>query len=186
MCSVAFPIPALEYYDRVRRNYIWQNSGINVRNKPMVTWRKCRKPKRNGGLGIINLRSQNNALLLKHLDKFCNKKEVPWVKLIWNAHYSNGEVPHATKNKGSFWWRDVLKLVDLFRGIASCKIGDGSTILFWMDVWNDHLLQNEFPRLFSFAKNKKISVAQFLLNNSIEKQFHLPLLVQAFQEYQHL
>jgi hypothetical protein len=63
-------------------------------------------------------------------------------------------------------------------------MGDDSIVLFWLDIWNDHLLQNKLPRLFSFAKNKTISVAQFLLNNSIEQQFHLPLSVQAFQEYQ--
>jgi hypothetical protein len=40
-----------------------------------------------------------------------------------------------------------------------------------------------FPRLYSFAKNKKISMAQFLLNNEIENQFHLPLFDQAFQQY---
>jgi hypothetical protein len=45
-------------------------------------------------------------------------------------HYSNGEIPHVTKDRGSFWWRDVLKLVDLFRGIATCKMGDDSTVLF--------------------------------------------------------
>jgi hypothetical protein len=75
-------------------------------------------------------------------------------------------------------------LVDLYKGIASYKIGDGSTTLFWMDVRNDHLLQNKFSILFSFAKNKTISVAQFLLNNSIKQQFQLPLSIQAFQEYQ--
>jgi hypothetical protein len=35
-------------------------------------------------------------------------------------------------------------------------------------------------------KNQQITVAQFLLNNQIESQFHLPLSVQAFQEYQDL
>jgi hypothetical protein len=38
--------------------------------------------KRKGGLGMINLRSQNNALLLKHLDKFYNKKEVTRLSLF--------------------------------------------------------------------------------------------------------
>jgi hypothetical protein len=52
------------------------------------------------------------------------------VKLVWFAQYSDGEIPHATTDKGSFWWRDILKLCDLFRGIANCKIGDGSTVLF--------------------------------------------------------
>jgi hypothetical protein len=176
-------VAVLDYFDKVSRNCMWRNTDINTKNKTMVAWKKCTKPKRKGGLGIINLRSQNNALLLKHLDKFYNKKEVPWVKLIWNAHYSNGEVSHASKNKGSFWWRDVMKLVDLFRGIASCKIGDGSTVLFWMDVWNDHLLHNEFPRLLSFAENKKISVAQFLSNNNIELKFHLPLCISRIPEF---
>ena len=146
---------------------------------------KCCKPKKKGGLGIINIRSQNSALLLKHLDKFYNKKEISWVKLIWYAHYSNGEIPHATIDKGSFWWRDILKLCDLFRGIANCKLGDGSTVLFWSDLWNDSVLQIKFPRLFSFAKNRKVSVSEFLLNN-IESQFHLPLSEQAYQEYQAL
>jgi hypothetical protein len=186
MCSVAVPIAVLEYYDRARHNCMWLNLDIHAKNKPMIAWKKCTKPKRKGGLSIINLRSQNNALLLKHLDKFYNKRDVPWIKLIWNVYYPNGEVPHAAKNKGSFWWIDVLKLIDLYKGIASCKIGDGSTVLFWMDVWNNHLLQNKFPRLFTFAINKTISVAQFLLNNNMEQQFHLPLSVQAFQEYHDL
>jgi hypothetical protein len=91
------------------------------------------------------MRSQNVALLLKHLDEFYNNMDIPWVNLIWNTHYSNGEVPHATKDRGSFWWKDLLKV---FRGIATCQVGDGTTVLFWSDVWNNHLLQQKIPRLF--------------------------------------
>jgi hypothetical protein len=36
-----------------------------------------------GGLGIINLEEQNRALPLKNLDKFYNKKDIPWVNMIW-------------------------------------------------------------------------------------------------------
>jgi hypothetical protein len=32
--------------------------------------------KEGGGLGIINPRSQNVALLLKHLDKFYNRRDI--------------------------------------------------------------------------------------------------------------
>jgi hypothetical protein len=48
----------------------------------MIAWRKCTRPKRKGGLGVINLRSQNIAILLKHLDKFYNRRNIPWVNLI--------------------------------------------------------------------------------------------------------
>jgi hypothetical protein len=56
---------------------MWRSFDINERSKPMVAWKKCTKPKRKGGLGIINLKSQNKALLMKHLDKFYNKKGIP-------------------------------------------------------------------------------------------------------------
>jgi hypothetical protein len=82
MCSVAIPIAILEGIDRARRHCMWRNSECNVKSKPLVAWRKCTRPKKKGGLGIINLRSQNTALLLKHLDKFYNKRDIPWVTLI--------------------------------------------------------------------------------------------------------
>jgi hypothetical protein len=113
-------------------------------------------------MGIINLRSQITALLLKHLDKFYNKRDISWVSLIWNTYYSEGEVPHASKDRCLFWWKDLLKLCDTYRGIAKCTVGDRTTVLFWSDILNDLLLENKFPRLFSFAKNKLISVAKFL------------------------
>jgi hypothetical protein len=74
----------------------------------------------------------------------------------------------------------------MFRGIATCSIGNGTIVKFWSDVWNEHHLQHKFPWLYSYAKNKNISVAQFLLNNNINDQFNLPLSVEAFQEYQEL
>jgi hypothetical protein len=120
---------------------------------------------------------------VRQFQMLMSKQNIPWVNLIWNSYYSNGKVPRASKEKGSFWWKDVLKLSVLFRGIASCKVEDGSTVLFWSDVWNDHLIQQKLPRFYSFAKNKNISVFAFLQNDSLEAQFHLPLSDQAFQEY---
>ena len=63
---------------------------------------------------------------------------------------------------------------------------DGSTVLFWSDLWNDNILESKFPRFYSFARNKNISVAKFLSNNTLEAQFHLPLSEQAFQEFRSL
>jgi hypothetical protein len=130
MCSVMVPMEVHEHIDRARRHCMWRNSDSNARSKPLVAWRKCTRPKRKGGLRVINPKSQNVALLLKRLDKFYNKREIPWVNLIWNTYYPNGEVPHATRARGSFWWKDVLKLCDAFRGIATCKVGGGDTVLF--------------------------------------------------------
>jgi hypothetical protein len=80
------------------------------------------KPKKCGGLGVVDFQKQNVALLLKYLDEFYNHRDIPWVSLIWEAHY-NDKIPHAEKLCISFWWRDVVRLVDNFRGVAAVKHG---------------------------------------------------------------
>lgn len=105
--------------------------------------------------------------------------------LIWSGNpiIQQGQIPHATADKGFFWWRDLLHLSDKFRGVASCAVGNGTSVLFWLDVWNGHYPQEKLPRLFSFAKNQKISVAAFLSITDMTSHFHLPLSEQAHQEY---
>ncbi|CAO2201894.1 unnamed protein product [Urochloa humidicola] len=186
MCILKIPIAVLEFIDRARKHCLWRGSDINAKGKALVAWTKTTRPKNKGGLGIIDLRSQNEALLLKHLDKFYNKKDIPWINLIWNSYYSRGQIPHATADRGSFWWKDILHLCDKFRGIAACTVGNGTTVLFWLDVWNGQLLQEKLPRLFSFAKNQKISVAKFFEAPHTAQHFHLPLSDEAHQEYQEL
>uniref|UniRef100_A0A0A9D5I2 Reverse transcriptase zinc-binding domain-containing protein n=1 Tax=Arundo donax TaxID=35708 RepID=A0A0A9D5I2_ARUDO len=120
--------------------------------------------------------------LMKHLHKFYNKMNIPWVQLIWSTHYVNGKITHATTEKGSFWWKDIMRLSDNFRGIASCVAGDGTTVLLWEDVWNNNYMKTALPRLFSFAKNNILPLAQFMSDSSIENNFHLPLTQQAMDE----
>ena len=111
------------------------------------------QPKECGGLGVIDLRTQGDAVLLIYLHKFYNRWDVPWVQLIWDTYYPN-RIPHASDMCGSFWWRDVMMHSDIFRGITSVEVGNGSSPLFWKDLWLggvDHPLMLSFPRAFSFS-----------------------------------
>jgi hypothetical protein len=132
-------------------------------------------------LGILNLRLQNDALLLKQLHKFYNKKDIPWIHLIWNRYYSS-KVPHASSDIGSFWWKDLLKLNILYRGIAKCSLGDGSSITFWEDLGAGDVLSHKFPRLFSFVRNEIVSVKHVMQAADLDSLFHLPLSPEAFDE----
>jgi len=82
---------------------------INVKNPPKAAWELVCLPKKEGGLGVLNLRTRNEALLLKHLHKFFNRADIPWVQLIWEVHCSNRTLPRR-KKVGSFWSKDILKL----------------------------------------------------------------------------
>jgi hypothetical protein len=97
---------------------------------PLAAWSLTTRPKKEGGLRILNLQTQNGALLLKNLHKFYNKIDYPWVNLIWDNYYRNGKLPDH-RAKGSFWWRALLKLLDKYKGIAMVQVQDGSYVFMW-------------------------------------------------------
>ena len=130
MCSIRLPKKILEYLDKLRRYCLWaKNTDDGPKAISLAVWDLVCRPKNRGGLGIIDIRVQNQGLLLKQLHKFYNRMDLPWVKLIWSAYYV-GLVPHATDQCGSFWWRDIIQLAPIYRGVTSMEVRDGSTVLF--------------------------------------------------------
>jgi hypothetical protein len=51
---------------------------------------------------FTSLERQNEVLLLKHLHKFYNKDDLPWVNLIWANYYKNESTPGQIR-RGAFW-----------------------------------------------------------------------------------
>jgi hypothetical protein len=114
---------------------------------------------------------------LKWLDKIYNKVDTPWVHLVWNKYYTS-KVSHAAREIGSFWWKDILII---YRSIATCTIGDGSTISFWDDLWADSVLSVKYPHLVSFAKKLDASVLEVMQAEDLDVLFMLPLSTKAFE-----
>jgi hypothetical protein len=104
---------------------------LKKRDGNLVAWEVVMQPKEKGGLGVLNLRLQNDALLMKHLSKFYNHANIPWVQLIWSKYYFI-KVPHAAREVGSFWWKDILRLNVIFRNVSNCVLGNGASVCFWM------------------------------------------------------
>jgi hypothetical protein len=131
---------------------------------------------------VLDLDTQNRALLLKNLDKFYNNNDIPWVKLVKGAYYNNGTLPGGSV-EGSFWWKTHLKLVDTFKGLAKCNLGNGKSSLFWQDNWDDNCLMQSMPHLITYARNHLITVRDVLDTEFLEDLFHLPLSQQAYSEF---
>jgi hypothetical protein len=108
MLSLRIPIGVVEVVDRARRHCLWRRKDKDKINS-LVAWEMICKPKRKGGLGIINLRVQNTALLLKHVRKFYNNYDTPLVSLIKDAYYFDTP-PHVVGLVGSFWWKEVMSI----------------------------------------------------------------------------
>ena len=145
MCTISLPKIVIKQIDNYRRHCLWRGAEANVKEVAKAAWPLVCISKEEGGLGVLNLQTHNEALLLKHLHKFFNKCNLPWVELVWDKHYRNGRLPNAIAPKGSFWWRDVLKLVDKYKGMASVVIYNGQTCLLWDDIWNSQIRKLQFP-----------------------------------------
>lgn len=168
--------------DTYRIYLLWRGSDINAKKVPLAAWEMVCRPKKEGGLGVLQLSTQNDALLMKYLHKFYNRADLPWVHLVWDSYYNNGKLP-GDKVVGSFWWRDVMKLNTQYKGIASVQPGNGHTIWFWQDMWNGQLPLHQYPELFSFVRKHNMSLRTVWEAPHLHELFHLPLSEQAFQQF---
>ena len=82
MCSLKLPKGVIKQIDKFRKNYLWQGAEINARKPPKAVAWKMVCAEKDGGLGGIDIKKQNEALLLKNLNKFFNRMDIPWVNLV--------------------------------------------------------------------------------------------------------
>lgn len=82
MCSLELPKGVIKQIDKYRKQCLWRESNINGRAPPKAAWEMVCIPKEEDGLGIINIETQNKSLLMKNLDKFFNRRDIPWVNMV--------------------------------------------------------------------------------------------------------
>ena len=109
---------------------------------------------------------------------------------MWNSYYVD-KVPHADNLRGSFWWKDIMKLFDNFRAISFVGQGTGDSFMFWNDNWQiDNsitTMKAKFLGLCSFAINDELSAAAvFDMVDDLPSLFHPPSSCQAVRELEAL
>jgi hypothetical protein len=88
LCSLELPPGIIKQLDIIFRQYLWRDN-VDTPKQSLAAWEMLCKPKEKGGVGLVNFTKQNGALLLKHLDNFFNKADLPWVHLIWETYYED-------------------------------------------------------------------------------------------------
>ena len=133
LSSLKLPKGFIKKFDRARRHCLWAKEDRTTAPHSLVAWSLVCRPKQHGGLGVTNLELQNKALLVKHIHKFFCHVDTPWVKLVWTL-YDEDRPPQAQTSRGSFWWKDILSLMDIYRSITKSTINNGKNTLFWKDL----------------------------------------------------
>jgi hypothetical protein len=107
---------------------------------------------------------------------------VQWVRLIWQKYYQNA-VPHLAREKGSFWWKDILRLHVLYRGVAICLPSSGDNVAFSDDIINGALQSVTFPNLVVYAKDPKASLWKLRNEGNLINCFNIPMSRAAYKEF---
>jgi hypothetical protein len=171
----------IEQLDKYRKHCLWRGSDLNAKQPSKAAWPSVCLPKSEGGLGVINLEIHNSSLLLKFLNKFYTKADIPWVHLVWNNYYTNGRLPGQQKkapfggeilsnsSHTSKVWLQQQFMMDL--RFFSGKI-NGMIIFCSMTSLSS-----------SFAINPAVTVKTILNSQQLENNIHLPLSSEAHQQF---
>jgi hypothetical protein len=76
MCTLKIPVTTIKQIDIYRKHCLWRGNDMNSKKPLLAAWSMITKPKDSGGLGVIKLETQNEALLLKYLHKFYNNQDL--------------------------------------------------------------------------------------------------------------
>jgi hypothetical protein len=114
----------------------------------LMRWSIVCTPKQFGGLGLLNLKYMNRALLLKWWWRFSVDSVYLW-KSILILKYR-----FKTTGSISFFRKSVLSLIPFTRINQKRLVGSDTSILFWYDVWfGEVLFYILFLNLFAKVKS---------------------------------
>jgi hypothetical protein len=142
------PVRVWKMIVKMQRSFLWGGVGSN-RKIPWVSWANVCKPKREGGLGVRDLRLVNDALLGKWRWRILQERKEVWREIIFARYGAMFPAPHLGGRpsglmRGSSWWKDVSLLgthmeshSDWFSRGVTKRIGNGNLTSFWFDPWSD-------------------------------------------------
>jgi len=159
---------------RIQRNFLW-GWGAKGRKIAWASWRMVCKPREYGGLGIIDLKLFNLALLGKWIWRLGSVEGGLWKEILFSKYEGWRSLGEEGKGRRcSLWWKDLKEVWSSegwgrnFEDGFKWKVGHGKDIYFWKDSWlNGESLKNVFPRLFStsFTKDAKLAELGFWSND---------------------
>ncbi|KAG5619467.1 hypothetical protein H5410_019291 [Solanum commersonii] len=116
----------------------------------LVKWNIVQQSKEHGGMGVRNLKLQNNSLLKKWLWRYAEDRPTLWKNVIQQKYGQNAQ-----------WCTD--ESTDTFRNNLGkdiiFQVGNGQKIFFLKDNWDGQgTLQEAFPSIFNINTNQNSTI----------------------------
>jgi hypothetical protein len=118
-------------FDKHLARFFWEGIG-DKRKFHWVNWPAVCRPKDQGGLGVINSRFMNIALLCKWIWRLFDSSEQDklWFKLLQAKYVNSGNIFATTTQGGSQFWRSLNKIKHFFKLGSSFVVGNDRKFFF--------------------------------------------------------
>ncbi|CAN6246948.1 unnamed protein product [Urochloa humidicola] len=132
--------------DKIQRAFLWKGSEEVRGGHCLVKWAKVKRPKKLGGLGVLDLDLFSRALRLRWLWFQWVEPDRPWV---------GSDVPCNEVDK------------QLFRASTWVTVGNGNRARFWDSPWLEGIAPRDLaPNLYKLAWRKNLTVREELHNQN--------------------
>ncbi|CAA7031264.1 unnamed protein product [Microthlaspi erraticum] len=134
----AFILPkkVIKKINSLSSSFLWHGkTGISSGAK--VSWKLVSFPKEEGGLGVKDIESWNNASVMKLLWMLFFRAGSIWVAWVRRRYISSSSFWALNEKNYSFSWmfRKILKLRSTATQFLRIKLGNGDSTFFWGDPW---------------------------------------------------
>ncbi|XP_020262172.1 uncharacterized protein LOC109838113 [Asparagus officinalis] len=155
--------------DKLRRNFLWNGNTNASKAKCLVAWKTVCLPKKEGGLGVIDLTVFNQALLSKWIWKIFDRDSIisKVIFSLYSKEDSNPVVRHP-KIQASKLLKYLFSIHPAFFSFVRWKVGNGRSCRFWLDKWSSpNSLGSLFPKAFNLAFSKDCNLRSqgYMLNH---------------------
>jgi len=160
-----FPMPGkiIQRLDTIRRNFLWQGNGEGVKKFHLVKWDAVISNKKEGGLGIKNLKAHNKSLLLKWLWRLATDDQSLWKDTIFARYGKEGSWTTKEVNTpyGVGLWRTIRNQWPRIWNNSVINVGNGRKTLFWNDTWMGQTpLRQQFPDIYILNQQKMATIVE--------------------------
>ncbi|KAG5616439.1 hypothetical protein H5410_016263 [Solanum commersonii] len=159
-----FPIPnrIVMILDALSRNFLWQGNKLE-KGFNLVKWYVVQQRKKNGGLGVRNLKVHNMSLLSKWLWRYSQEEQALWKEII-NHKYGQEDfwcTSEVNETYGVRVWRTIRNLWESLKNNSKIVVGKGDKTKLWLDDWcGNGILRDLFPILFSICTNTNSKIEE--------------------------
>uniref|UniRef100_A0A804PIH5 Uncharacterized protein n=1 Tax=Zea mays TaxID=4577 RepID=A0A804PIH5_MAIZE len=161
MGALALPPGVIEAIDSRRRAFLWAGEETVSGAKCLVNWERACLPRKDGGLGVRDLRLQNTCLLLKLLHRAHNSRDSAWAR--WLEVEFGGPMSAPDNTTAGTHWAALRRLLPDYHLLTTVEVGDGRSTTFWHDCWlSTGPLVDAMSALYSHARRKETSVCNVL------------------------